>query len=301
MLPGRDVERCRELRGAGEVLTGVAVAGRNDRAEAVVQMLDERERLAVAVFQAVDRVVQLRSDIVAGLAVPGLEQEREVVETGGPGVDPAAEQTREAIVRDLHLVTQPDDRLVEVTPERGADPAFRVREVDEEGVGREPLDVAGDRRDERNRAQRVREAAWAPVLAVEVIDAVAARDLEVGEPAIEAVDLDGHNHRVGAGERVDTVGEAFDRDAACSGRLERAGQPGHAFQRGRFQVDEPNGRGREHRVGVEVVQHRQPERRAARADENDRGRLSHAADPSAARPADAVTSPADAVKHKLTP
>ena len=96
--------------------------------------------------EAVDRVVQLRSDIVAGLAVPGFEQEREVVETGGPGVDPAAEQTREAIVRDLHLVAQPDDRLVEVTPERGADPAFRVREVDEEGVGREPLDVAGDRR-----------------------------------------------------------------------------------------------------------------------------------------------------------
>ena len=121
---------------------------------------------------------------------------------------------REAVVGDLHLVTQADDRLVEMAAERGADPAFGIGEVDEERVGREPLDVARDRGDERNRPQRVREAARPAVLAVDVIDAVPARDLEVEQPAVDAIDLDRHDDRVGARQRVDAIGVALDGDAA---------------------------------------------------------------------------------------
>ena len=53
-----------------EVLARMTVAGGDDRTETVVEMLHERERLAVAVFQAVDRVVQLRRDVLAGRRGP---------------------------------------------------------------------------------------------------------------------------------------------------------------------------------------------------------------------------------------
>ena len=75
----------------------------------------------------------------------------------------------------------------------------------EQRIGREPLDVARDAGNERDRAQRVRETARTGVLAEHVLDTVTARDLEVELPAPISIDLDRHDDRVGAGERVDAI------------------------------------------------------------------------------------------------
>ena len=47
-----------------------------------------------------------------------------------------------------------------------------------------------------------------------MIDAVPARDLEVEQPAVDAIDLDRHDHGVRARQRVDPFGVALDGDAA---------------------------------------------------------------------------------------
>ena len=89
-------------------------------------------------------------------------------------------------------------------------------------------------------------------------------------PATVAVDLDRHDDRVGAGQRFDAVGRRAHRDAASrSPPRARAASCCMRSSGAGVEVDEPHGRAREHRIGVEVVQRRQPERRRARADEHD--------------------------------
>ena len=196
LLAREEVLRLRVLHGFPVVLPGVAVAGRDHHTEPLVQVADERERLAVVVAQRVHGLVQARGEVVPRRRVGGGDERGEMVEPGGAALDRRAEQLREAAPGQLHLVAQPDDRLVEVPPERGADPPFRIREVEEQRVGREALDVTGDAGDERDRAQRVREPTRARVLPEHVLHAVAARDLEVLRPPPVAVDLDRHDHGV---------------------------------------------------------------------------------------------------------
>ena len=213
--------------------------------------------------------MQIAGEVIPGGRVARLDERGEVVEAGGPAFDRPSEQVREAPLRELHLVAQADDRLIEMAPERGADPTFRIREVDQECRRRQALDVARDLGHERNRAQRVGHAARPRVLAEHVLHAVTARDVEVLLPPVVPIDLHRHDHGIGPGKRIGPVSCGADRDAAAGLSLERGRELLHPFERASVEVDEPDGRVREHRVGVEIMERREPERRRAGADQND--------------------------------
>ena len=183
-----------------------------------------------------------------------------MIETGGATLDRTPEDPRETALRVLYLVTQADDRLIEMPPEGGADTPFRVREVDEQRSGSESFDIACDSGDERNRAQRVGETPRAGVLTQHVLDAVTTRDLEVVLPSAVTVHLDRDDDGVSTGKRIGTVGRGPHGDLPCRRRLERRGNLLHALERAGVDVDEPNRPALERRVGVEIVEGREPER-----------------------------------------
>ena len=65
-LAGNEVFRGRVLHSLSVVLAGVAVARRDDNAETIVEIANERVGLTVVVMQGIDGRVQLGSEIVAG-------------------------------------------------------------------------------------------------------------------------------------------------------------------------------------------------------------------------------------------
>ncbi|MCG3768763.1 MAG: hypothetical protein JW394_0883 [Nitrospira sp.] len=162
-----------------------------------------KRRGVLAQHGLADSRIDVFAILVCEMREPGLMVDAAALE--GHIVRAEASALDQHLAGALHAVAQPDSLNTHAI--RGpAVHSHRVGVLQHQRIGAQDLHVADDCGQRRNAAQTAEYTPWPQSIAHALIDAIAARDLDIVFVGLDPADLEGHDHVVGVLQRLTAVG-----------------------------------------------------------------------------------------------